>query len=527
LSHVRTYVFCDVGTYFPKPVDQLHQDACLPAGKSWCHNKMITEQIYTRNNKNSLKGLMKYSALILTVFLFTLTLSAQTITWQRSYGGLGPVDSEECNAIVQTPDSGYIFVGNTRPGGGGGSYMMATRLNKFGDSLWFRYYNFEVATGIIADGNGNYILVGNYANLIKIDISGDTIWTRRRGNSSIRTYQMKRTSDGGLIIAGEIGLPTNPFLMKTDSLGRVLWERTYSQYFLGRFTDIAEYKGGFLLCGTTNSFMDMLIFQCDVTGIEVFDKTYQIQCSPINMVVLNCGDIVLGGNGKPLSSEGVSAFLIKLNSNFNIIWKRTYDPGEPQFGTCDEMIRSRSGGYLLVGSTNRDSIFVLAPVARILKTDSEGNLVFQRKYGFDSSSQGNLVGRFLVETNDNGLALGGSRDEGGYNYHVIKSDSLGFVNPVQVIILSEEVPGEFELTQNYPNPFNSTTMIRFIVPAKCKISIEVFDQMGRKISELVNSIFKPGVYQTIYSATDLPSGIYYCRMSGSTESKTVKMILVK
>jgi len=477
---------------------------------------------------NQLKNsLMKVTVLVLIFLCFTLDLSAQTITWQRSYRGLGPVDSEQITAIVQTPDSGFIFVGNTRPGGGAGSYMMATRLDKFGDSVWFRYYNFETATGIIADGSGNYIVVGNYANLVKIDISGDTIWTRRRGNSSIRTYQMIKTSDGGLIIAGDIGLPTHPFLMKADSQGRILWERTYSQYFVGRFTDVAEYWGGFLMCGSTNSLMDMLISHCDATGNMIFDTTYQIRFLPINMVVLNSGEIVLGGNGEPANSTGVSASLIKLSSSLGILWKRTYDVGEPQFGTCDEMIRSRGGGYLLIGSASRDSIFVLAPVARILKTDNEGNLVFKRKYGFDSSTQGNLTGRFIRETNDNGLVFGGTRDEGSYNYHVIKSDSLGFVNPVTIFNLSTEVPVESELSQNYPNPFNSSSLIRFTVQQKSRVVIEVFDQMGRKISELVNSIFNPGVYLATYSANELSSGVYYCRMSGNNAPKTVKMVLIR
>jgi hypothetical protein len=89
------------------------------------------------------------------------------------------------------------------------------------------------------------------------------------------------------------------------------------------------------------------------------------------------------------------------------------------------------------------------------------------------------------------------------------------------------VPTEFALHQNYPNPFNLTTVIRYDVKETGLISLTIFDLLGRKVATLVRATVPLGFYRITWDATDLPSGIYLCRMQAPGFTQTRKMVLVK
>lgn len=89
------------------------------------------------------------------------------------------------------------------------------------------------------------------------------------------------------------------------------------------------------------------------------------------------------------------------------------------------------------------------------------------------------------------------------------------------------IPKKYCLNQNYPNPFNPVTTIDFSIPANEFVSIEVFNALGERISELVNSKLAAGNYSVDFNGENLPSGIYFYRISTGEFAQTNKMILVK
>jgi hypothetical protein len=100
----------------------------------------------------------------------------------------------------------------------------------------------------------------------------------------------------------------------------------------------------------------------------------------------------------------------------------------------------------------------------------------------------------------------------------------------------EETPGlpeRFELTQNYPNPFNPSTQIRFALPAQSKVTLAIFDILGRQIRTIVNNESKPaGVYNVEWDGRNsngiiMPSGTYFMRLQSGTYSETKKLMLLK
>jgi photosystem II stability/assembly factor-like uncharacterized protein len=93
--------------------------------------------------------------------------------------------------------------------------------------------------------------------------------------------------------------------------------------------------------------------------------------------------------------------------------------------------------------------------------------------------------------------------------------------------ITNEVPDKFELNQNYPNPFNPVTKISFSIPSNEYVKLQVFDDNGRLVSELVNENLEPGKYETTFNASGLSSGIYFYRMIIGNFIKTKKMTLLK
>jgi photosystem II stability/assembly factor-like uncharacterized protein len=89
------------------------------------------------------------------------------------------------------------------------------------------------------------------------------------------------------------------------------------------------------------------------------------------------------------------------------------------------------------------------------------------------------------------------------------------------------LPTEYKLYSNYPNPFNPATKIKFDVPKTALTQLIIYDEIGRTITTLANSIFKAGQYEIIWNAEKLNSGIYFVRMISDNYVETRKMVLVK
>ena len=97
------------------------------------------------------------------------------------------------------------------------------------------------------------------------------------------------------------------------------------------------------------------------------------------------------------------------------------------------------------------------------------------------------------------------------------------------------LPVDFALAQNYPNPFNPSTTIRFDVPVQARVTLTIFDGLGRKVQTLVDRQLNAGRYSEQWNAAAFSSGVYYCRLdakeSGSPSNRqfgtTMKLMLVK
>ncbi|MBZ0202984.1 MAG: T9SS type A sorting domain-containing protein, partial [Ignavibacteria bacterium] len=99
---------------------------------------------------------------------------------------------------------------------------------------------------------------------------------------------------------------------------------------------------------------------------------------------------------------------------------------------------------------------------------------------------------------------------------------------------SNNVPDKFSLSQNYPNPFNPITKINFSLPNPSKVSIKIYDILGRTVKILIDEFRDKGIHTVTFDGTGLASGVYFysieVRQAGSstvTFKDTKKMVLVK
>jgi photosystem II stability/assembly factor-like uncharacterized protein len=97
----------------------------------------------------------------------------------------------------------------------------------------------------------------------------------------------------------------------------------------------------------------------------------------------------------------------------------------------------------------------------------------------------------------------------------------------QITNSNEQITKEYVLFQNYPNPFNIRTTIKLTINKKSIYRLEVFDILGKKVSELFNKKLKEGNYEIKYNADNLTSGIYIYKLSSEKTSYAKKFLLIK
>ena len=95
-----------------------------------------------------------------------------------------------------------------------------------------------------------------------------------------------------------------------------------------------------------------------------------------------------------------------------------------------------------------------------------------------------------------------------------------------------ELPTEFKVSQNYPNPFNPSTTIKFALPANEKVSVKIYDMLGREIHTLLNSDLQAGNHQVVWNGNNsngnkVSTGIYFYQVVAGNNVVTKKMILMK
>jgi hypothetical protein len=119
-------------------------------------------------------------------------------------------------------------------------------------------------------------------------------------------------------------------------------------------------------------------------------------------------------------------------------------------------------------------------------------------------------------------------------YRLERADSdgsthIGWLSGISLVTSAtdQRLPAGYALWQNYPNPYNPTTKIVYGLPSRGRLSLDVYDALGRKVMSLVEGDQEAGMHTVTFDGSELSSGIYFYRLTTSGVSQVKKMILEK
>jgi probable HAF family extracellular repeat protein len=317
------------------------------------------------------------------------------VLWQKTYGGS---DEDYASSIQQTPDGGYIVAGTTYSSDSYGDAWVF-KLDSSGNIEWEKIYGIshreELGQFILQTPEGGFFVTGNiytssmgtadnYTWVLKLDSGGNIQWQKAYGSGSRSnwTNSIQHTSDGGYILAGNIGAfsgsgTSDSWVLKLDSGGNVQWQKAY---------------------GDSNN----------------DERAYSIRQTS------DLGYIVAGEIYSPSPSH--NAWLFKLDSAGAIQWQKIYDIGS--WESLRSIQETPEGGYIATGSSGGSS-------GRFLKLDSYGNVQVERTYSEIQDPNS------LQQTSDGGYIMAGFARSyggaGGAEALVLKLDSSGNIPGCQII----------------------------------------------------------------------------------------------
>jgi len=93
-------------------------------------------------------------------------------------------------------------------------------------------------------------------------------------------------------------------------------------------------------------------------------------------------------------------------------------------------------------------------------------------------------------------------------------------------------PETFGLAQNYPNPFNPETTIQYTLKQAGEVKVSIYNALGQRVRELVNSVQPAGEYRVTWNGRDasgaqVSSGIYFYRLQAAGTNLVRKMTLLR
>jgi hypothetical protein len=376
----------------------------------------------------------------LLILSLTSPLTAQT-TFQRTYGG---ADYDEAYSVVQTADDGYIIVGGAYSFGAGGCDVYLIKTDASGDTVWTRTFggtDRDYGYSVAQTADDGYIIVGGAYSfgaggcdvyLIKTDASGDTIWTRTFGGAeNDYGYSVLQTADGGYVIAGytkSFGVGwTNVWLIKTDASGNTMWTRTFGGashehgYSVAQTTD-----SGYVIVGKTGSFgagqYDVWLIKTDASGDTIWTRTFGGASHDYGYSVAQTADgrYIVAGRTFSFGVGLYDVWLLKTDSNGDIMWTRTFGGDTEDYGYS--VAQTADDGYIIVGGAY--SFGAGGCDVYLIKTDASGDTMWTRTYGGADDDYGYSV----AQTADGGYVIAGktkSFGAGSYDAWLIKTDSAG------------------------------------------------------------------------------------------------------
>ena len=316
--------------------------------------------------------------------------------------------------------------------------LMQTKSLEPPEIKWSKTYGgsqLDIAHAVVQTSDGGYALAGwteSYGNgdcdvwLVKVDSTGTLQWNKTFGGVlADEAFSIVESKDGGYALVGRtLSSHTGDwdfYLIKTDSNGNAEWSKFYGGTGGdSSFSAVQTSDGGYALAGSTNSFdvsYDFYLIKTDSVGNVEWSKTYGGTNDEwaYSVVQTNDGGYALAGLTCSYGAGGDDTWLVKTDSTGNVQWNRTY--GGESSDYAHSVVETSDGGYALAGRT-----FSFGTKGFwLVKTDSSGNVQWNQTYG----GTPNDIAFSMIQSNDDGYALAGVTFGVGGNIRFVKTDATG------------------------------------------------------------------------------------------------------
>ncbi len=281
---------------------------------------------------------------------------------------------------------------------------------------------------IVVDEEQSFGSGGRDIWLIKTDSSLNMQWNKTFGGANSEMGRVvKQTSDMGYLILGETESygagKDDIWLIKTDNIGNKKWDKTFGGSENDYCASVLEtFDKGFIVLGDTydGDDYDVWLFKTDNSGTmewQNFFGTNKTDRAYFCKQTKDKGYVIVGetnsyGGGKR------DIWLIKTDSSGNMEWNKTYGKSEDECGNY--VLQTKDGGYFIIGHIG----LIGNPEVWLIKTDNNGNIEWNRTIGGSNTDNCHMA----MEASEGGYILAGSTwsyGVGSGDVWLIKIDDFG------------------------------------------------------------------------------------------------------
>lgn len=266
-------------------------------------------------------------------------------------------------SISETQDHGIITAGRSSSYGAGGMDMYLMKLNKAGQVLWRKAIgsaDHEVANKVYCCADKGFLLSGytrppsaphNDAHVVKTDSLGNIIWSKAFGGTDDdNAYSIVELSNQDIVVTGlTVNNAPNVMLMKLSSAGVVKWAKIYGTSGDDRAYSIVPGDNGDLYVGGLCENSKLLLFKTDSMGAVIWAKSYADPTTNhwgYSLCRAGLTDLVLCGY-QGVSGKGADNILIKVDANGDTLWTRNF--GFVSNDYAQSVVAYPAGGFIVSG----------------------------------------------------------------------------------------------------------------------------------------------------------------------------------
>ena len=274
--------------------------------------------------------------------------------------------------------------------------------------------------------------------LLSAQTPPDTLWTRTySGIGMDRCTSVQQTTDGGYIMVGRSKFPGDlnfdAWLIKTDENGDSLWSKTFGDYYIDEAYVVRQTSdGGYIIGGMSTQFGwagEGWLIKTDDQGNMLWQNHYHAEGTTTadwdyiyDIVITEDGSFVATGVAA-ISGYSKQGWVLKTDSSGNIIWNRHYGSPGVYWDRLTNIKPTGDGDFIVSGDKHVNYSGYVGHDGWLMKISASGDSLWASTFG----GSDNDLFRALCVNSDGTIIAGGQAESysKGYDAWLVKTDADG------------------------------------------------------------------------------------------------------